>query len=100
MSVRRDALAHELEAGAAAGEETAAALKACAQEEAEIHGRLKDASEAVTGAEVAAQQVRDAAADTERELTTLPAGSASSRSPPPSRCRTRSARGSPSASSG
>ena len=68
---RRDALAQELEAGAAAGEETAAALKACAQEEAEIHGRLKDASEAVTGAEVAAQQVRDSAADAERELNDL-----------------------------
>jgi chromosome segregation protein len=68
---RRDAVGHELEAGAAAGEETAAALKACAQEEAEIHGRLKDASEAVTGAEVAAQQVRDSAADAERELNDL-----------------------------
>ncbi|HZO10109.1 MAG TPA: AAA family ATPase [Myxococcota bacterium] len=71
VATRRDALAHELEAGAAAGEETAAALKACAQEEAEIHGRLKDASEAVTGAEVAAQQVRDFAADAERDLNDL-----------------------------
>ncbi len=64
-------LDHELAEGAAAGEETAAALKACAQEEAEIHGRLKEASEAVTGAEVAAQQVRDSAADAERELNEL-----------------------------
>ena len=71
VAARRDALAQELEAGAAAGEETAAALKACAQEEAELQGRLKDASEAVTGAEVAAQQVRDAAADAERELNDL-----------------------------
>jgi chromosome segregation protein len=71
VSLRRDAIAEELEAGAAAGEETAAALRACAQEEAEIHGRLRHASEAVTGAEVAAQQVRDAAADSERELTGL-----------------------------
>ena len=71
VGARRDALGHELEAGAAAGEETAAALKACAQEEAVIHGRLKDASEAVTGAEVAAQQVRDSAADAERELNDL-----------------------------
>ncbi len=68
VSARRDALEHELEAGAAAGEETAAALKACAHEEAELQGRLKRASEAVTGAEVAAQQVRDSAADAEREL--------------------------------
>ena len=55
----------------AAGEETAAALKACAHEEAELQGRLKQASEAVTGAEVTAQQVRDSAADAERELTEL-----------------------------
>jgi chromosome segregation protein len=39
--VRREALGQELEAGAAAGEETAAALKSCAQEEAELQGRLK-----------------------------------------------------------
>ncbi len=71
VSARRQALDAELEAGAAAGEETAAALKACAHEEAELQGRLKRASEAVTGAEVTAQQVRDAAADTERELTEL-----------------------------
>ena len=71
VAARRDALAQELEAGAAAGEETAAALRACAQEEAELQGRLKDASEAVTGAEVAAQQVRDSAADVERELNDL-----------------------------
>ena len=71
VSARRDALGRELEAGAAAGEETAAALKACAHEEAELQGRLKAASEAVTGAEVAAQQVRDSAAETERDLTEL-----------------------------
>jgi chromosome segregation protein len=71
VTARRDALGQELEAGAAAGEETAAALKACAHEEAELHGRLKRASEAVTGAEVAAQQVRDSAADAERDLTEL-----------------------------
>ena len=65
---RRDALQSLLDAGAAAGEETAAALKACAQEEAELQGRLKRASDGVTAAEVAAQQVRDAAAESEREL--------------------------------
>jgi chromosome segregation protein len=68
---RREALDRDLEAGAAAGEETAAALKACAHEEAELQGRLKRASEAVTGAEVAAQQVRDTAADAERDLGEL-----------------------------
>jgi chromosome segregation protein len=71
VTARRDPLEHELAAGAAAGEETAAALKACAAEEAELHARLKRASEAVTGAEVAAQQVRDSAADAERELNDL-----------------------------
>ena len=69
VAARREALDGELVAGAAAGEETAAALKACAHEEAELQGRLKRASESVTGAEVAAQQVRDSAADTERDLT-------------------------------
>ena len=68
---RRDALQVELDAGAAAGEETAATLKSCAQEEAELQGRLKRVSEDVTGAEVAAQQVRDSAADAERDLGEL-----------------------------
>jgi chromosome segregation protein len=71
VSARRDSLDAELAAGAAAGEETAAALKRCAQEEAELQGRLKRASEAVTGAEVGAQQVRDSAADAERDLNEL-----------------------------
>jgi chromosome segregation protein len=71
---RRDALAKELELHAAGGEQTAAALRACAHEEAELQGRLREASEAVTGAEVAAQQVRDTAAETERDLAELAAG--------------------------
>ena len=71
VSFRRGALESQLEAGTAAGEETAAALKACAHEEAELQGRLKRASEAVTGAEVAAQQVRDSTADAERDLPAL-----------------------------
>ena len=69
VASRRDALAEELDRHAAGGEETAGALRACAHEEAELQGRLRDASEAVTGAEVAAQQVRDTAAEVERELT-------------------------------
>jgi chromosome segregation protein len=68
---RRDALQAELDAGAAAGEETAAQLRACAHEEAQLQGRLKRASEALTGAEVAAQQARDASADVERELVAI-----------------------------
>ncbi|HEY1276327.1 MAG TPA: AAA family ATPase [Thermoleophilaceae bacterium] len=68
VAARRDALVAELEAGAEAGEEAAVALRAFAHEEAELQGRLRRASEAVTGAEVGAQQVRDTAAEVEREL--------------------------------
>ena len=68
---RRDALATELEAGAEAGEQTALMLRRCAHEEAELHGRLKEGSEAVTATEVAAQQVRDRAAEVERELNAV-----------------------------
>jgi chromosome segregation protein len=68
---RRDTLQAELDAGARAGEETAAALRACAHEEAELQGRLKRTSDAVTGAEVGAQQARDAAAEVERELRAI-----------------------------
>src|SRR5215208_6554203 len=74
VAARRDALTEELDRHAAGGEETAGALRACAHEEAELQGRLRDASEAVTGAEVAAQQVRDTAAEVERDLTTLATG--------------------------
>jgi chromosome segregation protein len=74
VAARRDTLAAELERHAAGGEQTAAALRACAHEEAELQGRLREASEAVTGAEVAAQQVRDTAAETERDLAELAAG--------------------------
>jgi chromosome segregation protein len=65
---RRAALEGELRAGTAAGDQTAAELRACAHEEAGLQGRLREASENVTAAEVAAQQVRDLAAECEREL--------------------------------
>jgi chromosome segregation protein len=68
LATRRDALQEELDAGAEAGERTAAALRECAHREAELHGRLKRASELVTAAEVAAQQARDAAGEVDREL--------------------------------
>jgi chromosome segregation protein len=68
---RRDALEEELARHTAGGEQAAAALRACAHEEAGIQTRLRGASEAVTGAEVAAQQVRDSAADVERELSAI-----------------------------
>ncbi|HLM25583.1 MAG TPA: AAA family ATPase [Thermoleophilaceae bacterium] len=71
VAERRDSVEAELRAGAAAGEETAAALRALAHEEADLQARLKRASEALVAAEVAAQQVRDAAADAEDELNEL-----------------------------
>jgi chromosome segregation protein len=71
LAASREAIQADLDAGAAAGEETAAVLKDCAHEEAELQGRLKRASDAVTAAEVAAQHVRDTAADAERDLSRL-----------------------------
>jgi chromosome segregation protein len=71
VGARRDALEKELEHHTAGGEQAAAALRACAHEEAGIQARLREASEAVTGAEVAAQQTRDSAAEVERELTAI-----------------------------
>jgi len=71
VAERRDALSAELDAGATAGDQTAAQLRACAHEEAQLQSRLKRAGEALVAAEVAAQQVRDTAADAERELIDL-----------------------------
>ena len=68
VQTRVTALESEHAVGARAGEETAAALRACAHEEAEIQGRLRAAAERVTVAEVAAQQVRDSAAESQRAL--------------------------------
>jgi chromosome segregation protein len=68
VAERRDTLAKQLDADEALGEGTAAELRACAQEEAGLQERLKRASEAVTAAEVRAQQVRDRAAENRTEL--------------------------------
>ncbi len=68
VAARVTALEADHDAGAQAGEETAAELRACAHEEAEIQARLKQASERVTEVEVAAQQVRDSAAEAEASL--------------------------------
>ncbi|HEY7629278.1 MAG TPA: AAA family ATPase, partial [Thermoleophilaceae bacterium] len=67
----RDQLANELEADEALGETTAAELRSCAQEEAGLNERLRKASEAVTTAEVRAQQVRDRTAEHGSELERL-----------------------------
>jgi chromosome segregation protein len=52
----------------AAGEQVSAELRACAQEEAEIQAALRIEGEAVTRAEVAAQRLRDQAAEAQEEL--------------------------------
>jgi chromosome segregation protein len=51
-----------------AGEQVSLELRACAQEEAEIQAALRVEGEAVTGAEVAAQRLRDQAAEAHEEL--------------------------------
>jgi chromosome segregation protein len=63
----------ELEADRAAGEGVAAELRACAHREAELQGRLRERGEAVTTAEVRAQQERDQTAEAEAELGGLAA---------------------------
>ena len=67
----RDALAVELAEGEAAGERTATELRRLAQEEAQLQERLRKASEAVTGAEVRAQQARDTAREAQAELSSI-----------------------------
>jgi chromosome segregation protein len=61
----------ELARDRAAGEQTNAELRACAGEEAEAQTRLRVEGEAVTSAEVAAQRLRDQAAEAELELQTV-----------------------------
>jgi chromosome segregation protein len=55
----------------AAAEQVSGELRACAREEAEIQAALRVEGEAVTGAEVAAQRLRDQAAEAEQELATV-----------------------------
>jgi chromosome segregation protein len=67
------ALEAELQADRAAGEGLAGELRAVAHQEADVQGRLRERGEAVTTAEVNAQQVRDRAAEGEAELRELAA---------------------------
>ena len=71
--MRVEALDAELLADREAGEGVAAALRACATEEAEIQNRLRERGDAVTAAEVRAQQVRDAEHEAAAELGALAA---------------------------
>jgi chromosome segregation protein len=54
-----------------AGEEMAGELRGCAAQEAEIQAALRSAGETVTGAEVAAQRLRDQAGEAELELDSI-----------------------------
>ena len=63
----------ELRADSAAGEALAGALRECAGEESGLQTRLRELADAVTSAEVAAQQARDHAAEAEAELRALAA---------------------------
>jgi len=71
VAERVSELEHELARDREAGEAMAAELSACAGEEAEIQARLRAQGEAVTGAEVAAQRLRDQFAEAELELSTV-----------------------------
>jgi chromosome segregation protein len=71
VATRVEVLEAELEADREAGEGVAAALRACATEEAQIQQRLREHGDAVTTAEVRAQQIRDQESDASEELTGL-----------------------------
>ena len=66
-----EAVEAELRADREAGERLAGELRACAAEESQVQGRLKERGEEVTRGEVRAQQARDRAADAGRELSRL-----------------------------
>ncbi len=71
IAARVAELEAELERDRAAGEQMTAELRACAGEEAEVQSRLRAEGETVTSAEVAAQRLRDQAAEAELELHTV-----------------------------
>jgi chromosome segregation protein len=69
-----EVLERELAADREAGESMAAELRTCSAREAEIQAALRAAGETVTAAEVAAQRLRDQAAEAELELRTVAEG--------------------------
>jgi chromosome segregation protein len=71
ISDRREAFDRALAEDREAGEHVAGELRACAQEEAALHGRLGRENEALTEAEVRLQRARDLTADAEAELTRI-----------------------------
>jgi chromosome segregation protein len=71
VQARVSELEAELAADRQAGEAMAGELRSCAAQEAEIQAKLRGAGEAVTSAEVAAQRLRDQAAEAELELASV-----------------------------
>jgi chromosome segregation protein len=68
LAERLEQLERERRADSAAGEALAGALRACALEESGLQAALRERADALTAAEVAAQQARDREAETEAEL--------------------------------
>jgi chromosome segregation protein len=68
---RRRQFEQELEADREAGEHVAAELKACAQQEAELHAKLHRENETLTETEVRLQRVRDRAGECAQDLQEL-----------------------------
>jgi chromosome segregation protein len=73
VHARVEALDAELVADRHAGEQLAGELRTCAQQEVEVHARLKARGEEVTRGEVRAQQARDQHGDAREELERLAA---------------------------
>ncbi|MFL5844237.1 MAG: chromosome segregation SMC family protein, partial [Solirubrobacteraceae bacterium] len=71
IATRLETLEADLADDRAAGEGVAERLRACAAEEAAIQNTLRERGDALTGAEVRAQQARDQSADADTELTGL-----------------------------
>ena len=71
VQARVSAVEQELAADCLAGEEMAGELRRCAALEAEIQASLRGAGENVTGAEVAAQRLRDQAGEAELECSSV-----------------------------
>jgi chromosome segregation protein len=73
LQARIEVLGAELAADRDAGERLAAELRSCAQQEVQVHTRLKARGEEVTRDEVRAQQARDLHGDARAELERLAA---------------------------
>jgi chromosome segregation protein len=68
IAERRTGFEEALSADREAGEHVAAELRACAQQEAGLHGQLHSENEALTTLEVRAQRLRDQVDDAQNEL--------------------------------